>query len=242
MLSKTRGIVLHVLPYSDTSSILHVYTESFGRVSYLVARQSGRKTRVPHAFLLPLSVIEMEVEHLPTREIQRIREAKPCYLLTNIPAHPVKNVLALFLSEILFRVIRAKESDTRLFEYLYDSIRWLELAEEGVANFHLVFLIHLVRYLGVYPNAEAFRKGYFFDMMNGVFTDRRPTKHRHYLDTKESMILHRLLRMNYTNMAIYTFSRYDRSNIIRYILEYYRLHLSDFPEIKSLAVMQSLFD
>jgi DNA repair protein RecO (recombination protein O) len=241
MLSKTRGIVLHTVPYNDKYSIIHVYTEFFGRVSYLAARKRGRKTMTPHALFLPLSVIEMEVEHLNTREIQRIREMKACYPLTDIPAHPVKNMVALFLAEILYRAVRTKEPDSRLFEYLYESIRWLELTEQGVANFHLVFLIHLVRYLGVYPNVESYRTGYFFDMMNGEFIIQRP-EHRYHLDEAESLIFYRLLRMNYVNMAVYAFSRHDRLQIIHRILEYYQLHLSDFPEIKSLPILQSLFD
>jgi DNA repair protein RecO (recombination protein O) len=196
---------------------------------------------VSHALFLPLSVIEMEVEHLNSRDLQRIREAKTCFPLTSIPAHPVKNIIALFLSEILYRAIRTREPDARLFDYLYESIRWLELAEQGVANFHLVFLIRLVRYFGFYPNAESYQPGCFFDMLNGVFTGR-PPEHRHYLNEEDSIIFSRLLRMNYQNMAVYAFSRHERSNIIHRMLEYYRLHLSDFPEIKSLPVMQSLFD
>ncbi|MDR2765757.1 MAG: DNA repair protein RecO [Tannerella sp.] len=241
MLSKTRGIVLHAQPYNDNYSIVHVYTEFFGRVAYLVARRRKGKTMVPHALFLPLSVVEMEVEHLNTRDIQRIREMKACYPLTTIPTHPVKNIIVLFLAEILYRAVHTKEPDARLFEYLYESIRWLELSDEGVANFHLVFLIHLVHYLGVYPNVESYRPGGYFDMMNGIFTGV-PPEHRHYLDETESIVFYRLLRMNYANMAVYAFSRHERSRIICRILEYYRLHLPDFPEIKSFAILQSLFD
>jgi DNA repair protein RecO (recombination protein O) len=218
-----------------------MYTESFGRTSYWVARNRGRKTMVSRALFFPLSVLEMEVEHLNTRDMQRVREAKSCYSLTSIPANPVKNIIALFLAEILYRALRTKEPDARLFEYLYESIRWLELSEQGIANFHLVFLMELVRYLGVYPNAESYRVGCIFDLLNGVFTGQ-PPEHRHYLNEEESIIFFRLLRMNYKNMAVYSFSRHERTNIIHRILEYYRLHLSDFHEIKSVAIMQSLFD
>ena len=48
--------------------------------------------------------------------------------------------------------------------------------------------------------------------------------------------------ISFENMSLYSFSRQDRVGVINRIVEYYRLHLPDFPEIKSLSVMQSLFD
>ena len=241
MLCKTRGIVLHSIPYNDTYSIIYMYTEAFGRASYLVSRSRGKKSPVSKALFMPLSVVEMEVEHLNKRELHRIRETKVCFPLTDLFCNPVKNVLALFLAEILFRTVKETEPDSRLFEYLCDSIRLLELSEEGVANFHLVFLLRLLFYMGIYPNTESYTLGSYFDMLNGEFTNCIPM-HRHYLNREESAVFSRLLKISFENMSLYAFSRQDRVSVINRVLEYYRLHLPDFPEIKSLAVMQSLFD
>lgn len=241
MLCKTRGIVLHSIPYNDTYSIIYMYTEAFGRASYLVARSRGKKSTVSKALFMPLSVVEMEVEHLNKRDLHRIRETKLCYPLTEIFCNPVKNVLALFLSEVLFRVVKESEPDARLFDYLCESIQLLELADKGVANYHLVFLLHLLYYMGIYPNADSYVIGCYFDMLNGVFVDHIPM-HRHYLNREESAVFARLMKISFENMSLYAFSRQDRVNVINRILDYYRLHLPDFPEIKSLSVMQSLFD
>ena len=121
MLCKTRGIVLHAIPYNDKYSIIYMYTEAFGRTSYLVARSRGKKSPVSRALFMPLSVLEMEVEHLNKRDLHRIRETKLCYPLTEVFCNPVKNVLALFLAEVLFRVVKDTEPDQRLFDYLYES-------------------------------------------------------------------------------------------------------------------------
>lgn len=241
MLGKTRGIVLHSIPYNDKYSIVYMYTEAYGRVSYMVSRSRSKKSPVSKAFFIPLSVVEMEVEHLNKRDIHKIRESKLCYAQTELFCNPVKNVLALFLAEVLFRVVKDTEPDARLFEYLYKSIYLLEHQEEGLANFHLVFLLGLLHYLGVFPNTDTYIPGYYFDMLNGTFVDRVPM-HRHSLNREESAIFARLFRISYENMSLYSFSRQDRVNIIGRILEYYRLHLPEFPEIKSVSVMQTLFD
>jgi DNA repair protein RecO (recombination protein O) len=182
----------------------------------------------------------MEVEHQNKRDLHRIRETRQCYPLNRLFTDPVKNALALFIAEVLFRVVKDTEADTRLFDYLYRSIYLLELAEGGVANFHVVFLLHLLHYLGIFPNTDSYAEGYYFDMQNGVFADQPPL-HRHYLNREESQIFARLFKISYENMTLYTFSRHDRVNILTHILTYYRIHLPEIPEIKSLTILQALF-
>ena len=241
MLHKTKGIVLHNLSYNDKYIITNMYTEDFGRVAYLVSNTHGRKSKVPRALLLPLSILDMEVEHLNNRDLQRIKEAKRDFAATQLPCHPVKNAITLFLSEVLYRIIQEKEPNQPLFDYLCRSIKWLGIADEGIANFHLAFLLQLSAYIGIHPNGDSYKAGFFFDLINGVFSGS-PPEHNSYLNREEAVVFARLLKINYENMALYAFTRQERTAIIRYIIEYYRLHTSDFPEIKSLAVMQSLFD
>lgn len=241
MFCTTRGIVLHSIPYKDTSAIIYMYTEAFGRASYMVSRRRSKKSPLVKSLFIPLSVLDLEVEHLNKREIHRIKEARVCLPLQEILCDPIKNVLALFLSEFLFRVVKETEPDPRLFCFLYDSIQVLECADKGVANFHLVFLLRLLRYLGIFPNIENRRAGYYFDMLNSVFTVDQPV-HPHFLGKEDTEVFARLLKMSYENMSLYVFSRQERVRIIQKILEYYHLHLPDFAEIKSLAVLQSLFD
>ena len=241
MFCTTRGIVLHSIPYKDTSAIIYMYTEAFGRASYMVSRRRSKKSPLVKSLFIPLSVLDLEVEHLNKREIHRIKEARVCLPLQEILCDPIKNVLALFLSEFLFRVVKETEPDPRLFCFLYDSIQVLECADKGVANFHLVFLLRLLRYLGIFPNIENRRAGYYIDMLNSVFTVDQPA-HPHFLGKEDTEVFARLLKMSYENMSLYVFSRQERVRIIQKILEYYHLHLPDFAEIKSLAVLQSLFD
>lgn len=55
--------------------------------------------------------------------------------------------MALFLSEFLYRAIREEAENRPLFAYLQHSIIWLDECGDGFANFHLVFLMRLSRFL-----------------------------------------------------------------------------------------------
>lgn len=241
MLTKTRAIVLRVAPYNDKSSIIYMYTEAFGRCSYVMTWPRGRSCKIPRSLFMPLSLLEIEDTHFPKRDLHRLSEAHACFPMSRIALDPVRNALALFLAEVLYRVVRDREPDQRLFDYLMESIGLLESLDQGIANFHIVFLLGLPRYLGIFPNLNAYQPGVFFDLREGNFTDRLPA-HRDYLGPHESEIFYSLLRIRYENMALYAFSRQERVLILQKIIDYYRLHLPEFPEIKSLAVFQALFD
>ena len=218
-----------------------MYTEEFGRVAYWVANVRSKKNFLSRSLMQPLSMLDLEVVHLNNRDMQRIKEAKPNRVLTQLGSHPVKNAITLFLSEVLYRIIQEKEANHALFDFLWRSITWLEIADAGIANFHLAFLFQLSAYLGIRPSNKSFRENSYFDLLNGIFSETVPA-HSHFLSKNDSIVFERLLRMTYENMALYTFTRQERSAIVRHIIDYYRLHLSGFPEIKSLTIMQSLFE
>lgn len=240
MLYKTRGIVLHSIGYSDTYAITQILTEEFGRIPYLTARTKGKKSKVSKANFHALAVLDLEVEHLNLRDIQRIKESKPHISLTNLLFDPVKSSISLFLAEFISKVIKDIQPNPLLFNFICDSIRVLDLLDRGIANFHLVFIFRLSHFLGFYPDATGYVKGMFFDLQNGVFISYKPF-HPYFLNPDDSAVFALLLRMNYENMYNFRFSHAERVTVINKVLEYYRLHLADFPELKSLEVLQNVF-
>ncbi|MDR1344048.1 MAG: DNA repair protein RecO [Tannerellaceae bacterium] len=241
MLSKTQGIVIHAIPYSDTRYMVHIYTNTFGRISCLAKRGGGRKNTMPKVLFMPLSIINIEIERRNPGSVCRLQEVELACPLARLFADPVKNAIALFIAEILFRTLKETGPDAPLFRFLSHSIRLLEDTEAGIANFHLAFLLRLLLHLGISPDINSFRESYLFDMRNGIFVENPPL-HKHFLDKEESRIFAKLLRISYENMSLYTFSRHERVNILDKIITYYRLHMPETPEIKSLPILKSLFD
>ncbi|HEY6915145.1 MAG TPA: DNA repair protein RecO [Paludibacter sp.] len=237
---KTTGIVLHSIKHTDSSSIITVYTRQFGRVSYMIHGANKKKSLVRAALVQPLSLIDLDVFHTPGKDIQRIKDIRMEYQFTGIPFDPVKNSLALFISELLFRTLRQTEPDDSLFLFLDNSIQQLDCCETGIANFHLVFLLKLSRYLGFEPNRDEDDANYF-DLMNGVFLKNKPL-HIHYLLPDVSVDFNKVLLADYANMGNLAFTRARRVKLLESMIEYYRLHIPEFHGLHSLAVLQSLFE
>lgn len=242
MLQKTVGIVLHSLKYNDTSNIVDIYTEHTGRASFVVPVPRSRKAAVKSVLFQPLSIVEFEADFRPNTTLYKIKEAKSFYPFISLPYDPFKSAIALFLAEFLYRAVREETENRPLFAYLQHSIVWLDTCSDGYANFHLVFLMRLSRFLGLYPNLDDYSRGDYFDLLNACFTPLRPQIHSFYINPDEAGRLSQLMRMNYETMHLFAMNRTERARCLTIINDYYRLHLPDFPVLKSLAVLQELFD
>lgn len=224
-------------------SIVTVYSLEKGRESFVITFGKKRSTLLKPVFLQPFTVVDLEIEQGKKGNLGRIKEVHPAFPLLDLLFNPVKMMLASFLAELLYVTLHDTTSDSALFSFLENSVRILDLQDKGIANFHLVFVMELMRFLGYYPNISMKNVGeeFYFDMLNGQFVDRPPL-HSHYLSSQESRSFLLLQRMTYQNMSLFHFSRKERQMILNRVLEYYRMHLPAFREIRSLAVLQDLFD
>lgn len=241
-LQKVKGIVLHVIKYSDSSNIVDVYTEHSGRMSFLASATRSKRSAVKAVIFQPLSIIEFEVGARQGNRLCRIKEARACSPFSSLPYDAHKTAIALFLAEFLYRAVREETENRPLFAYLEHSIAWLDACNCGFSNFHLVFLMRLSRFLGLYPNLEDYSRGDYFDLMNACFTSVRPHTHAHYIKGEEAFSLTRLMRMNYDTMHIFGMSRTERARCLDIIGNYYKLHIPGFGELKSVEVLHELFD
>ncbi len=241
MLQKTQGIVLHSLKYKDTSIIVDIYTEVSGRASFLVPVSRSRKAAVKSVLFQPLSLVELEADFRPNTTIYKVKEAKSLYPFTSIPYDPYKSAIALFLSEFLYRALREEAENRPLFAYLQHSIVWLDECGSGFANFHLVFLMRLSRFLGcirIWKIITAVTISICKTLALLRYAAVAFRLHR----AGRGVTPDGLMRMNYETMHLFAMSRTERARCLAIMNEYYRLHLPDFPVLKSLEVLKELFD
>ena len=244
MLERTRGIVLHTLKYDDSQVIADIFTESRGSVAFLVRMPRSRKSKVRSVLLRPLSILELDFDFRPQHGLQRIREMRVETPYDSLPYHPVKCALALFLSEFLHHALRGEGGNALLFHYLAYGLRWLDEARGGgLANFHLVFLVRMLRFLGFWPNVDEVggvpSGACVFDLREGVLCRAVPS-HDDYLPPDEARLVPLFLRLDYGTMHRLKMSREQRRRALEVIIEYYRLHVPEIPELKSVAVLQDM--
>ena len=211
-------------------------------MSFIVNIPKTSHGRLKKQLFQPLSIIDVECDLRPHVQLHKLRDARMLYPYGTIPVDPVKLAVALFLAEFLYHALRGeRQADQPLFDYMTNSFRWLDTATTGIANFHLVFLIHLSRFLGIGLSREGLGEAPYFDLREGTFCDV-PPMHTDFLQPQEAARISTLLRMDFATMHLFRFTRAERNRCLEVMLTYYRLHVPDFPELKSLPVLQQLFD
>ena len=240
MLTKTQAIVLHALKYGETRMIVDMFTKAHGRLSFMVSIPKTSKARIKKQLFQPLTLLEVETDIRPKAQLQKMSDVRLASPFTTIPFHPHKLAITLFVAEFLYYALRSEQRNETLFDYITSSIQWLDSQTDRFANFHLVFLMRLSRFLGFYPNLDDYQAGDYFDLRESTFCSQPPL-HHDFLQPDEAAKLQLMMRMDYPTMHLVRLSHHERNRLLEVAITYYRLHLPSFPELKSLSVLQQLF-
>ncbi len=239
MLFKTRGIVFHQIKYSESSVIAKIYTELFGIQSYLIKGVRNKKSKIKSALLQHLSIVDLVVYHKEKSNIQYIKEIRSEYQFTSIPFDIRKSSIAVFINEILYKSIHEEEANQNLFDYLLNSIKLLDMITKRFVDFHLLFTIGLTKYLGFFPRRNFSDKKTVFNLQEGFFQNAIPN-HSNYLKKPISEIFYNLLNTQIEDVDSVKISNSQRNELLNKIIEYYRLHLPAFKDIKSPDILQEV--
>ena len=217
-----------------------MFTREVGRLSFIVPLPKTPKSRMKKQYFQPMTLLEIECDVRQRVQLQKLKDVRLLSAYTSVPFSPEKLALSLFTAEFLYHALRSEQCNEPLFAYVCDAMRWLDAVETGFANFHLTFLMRLSRFLGFYPNLDDYVDGCVFDLRAATFSLQVPT-HRDFLQPDDTQRIHTLMRMDFPTMRLYRLSRHDRNRIVDVLLYYYRLHIPQFPELKSLSVLQELW-
>lgn len=276
MLTKTEAIVLHNIKYGETKIIVDMFTRQLGRLSFAVTLSRSQRGAMKKQYFQPLSMLTITFDYRPQQQLQKLSEVAILHPLSTMLYEPSKLSISLFLSEFLYHALKGEQENEPLFDYVTTALQWLDERDKGFVNFHLVFLMHLSRFLGfdyrggdyrlqrgdyrlqredyrlqtedyrlktteLRLQTEDFRQNEFFDLRAAVFCSAPPV-HRDFLGSEETAMLRLMMRMDYHNMHLFRMTHQQRNRCVEVALQFYRLHLPDFPDLRALDVLRDLWE
>lgn len=221
MLYKTRAIVLNHIKYGDSSLIVRVLTEKLGRQSFLVHGVRKKKNKINPYLFEPLSILKVDLYYKQNRDLHTLKDVKPEVILHQLHFDIRRSTIAIFLSEIIHRSLQEVESNANLFDYLFNAIQILDVIDKGIENYHIIFLLHFSKFLGIYPKN------------NTELVQYNTTEAVQLID----LIDHPLSEIDQLNIT-----PKNREKLIDQLIAYYQNHLEGMGNIKSLPVLRTIFE
>lgn len=232
MLVKSPGIVLHTLKYSETSIVSRIFTRELGLQSYMVNGVRGAKGNKA-ALFRPGNILELvsyfKREH---KGLQRLKEYNFGIIYQELPFHIIKSSLALFIIEILNKVLSEEDPNPDLYDFIEGSFIGLDTTNVDLGTFHLRFLGMLSMQMGFHPGGIFDAARPYFDLKEGLSCAHAPV-HTFYLMPRQAAFF-------FNSHLDSPLDINERRSLLEKILFYYSLHIDHFGEIRSLAILRDV--
>ncbi|PID94915.1 MAG: DNA repair protein RecO [Bacteroidales bacterium] len=234
MILSTKAIVLHSIPYSDSKTIVTLYTKEEGLMSamYRIGKKSTKKSLIE-----PSSLVSVVLKK-SKGTLLYINDIATYFVFRNIYLDAEKRLVALFMAEAVYRTTKAQYRDTQLYDFLEQSIQQLDALTLSPINFAIAFLIEYGRHLGIYPNMDTYSVKTYFDMQNGVFVETANDKNT--LSVEQSSCFASVLNSDTDTILQQNYNIDEVNMIFDMIIEFLELHLPEFRFIKSLDIIRQV--
>ena len=215
MTKNTELIVLHTTKFGENSLVVHTLSKDYGRRSFLV-RGAGKKTM---ALYLPLNILEADIIESSKSNLYTARNVVTRHPLLGIRNDVFKNSMTMFMSEVLYRVVKEGTHEDGLYGWCEKTILLLDAIESDFSNYHIRFLLELTIALGFSPASG----------------DLRPFVGEHY------PILEKFMQIPLAESMLIPLNGTIRNEIAEEILRYIEYHTDSTLNVNSLKVLRELF-
>ena len=215
MTVNTELIVLHTTKFGENSIVVHTLSREYGRRSFLV-RGAGKRLM---SLFLPLNILEAAVQESTKSTLFTARNLTARHPLLGIRSNVFKNSMTMFMSEVLYRVIKEGAAEQGLYEWCERNILLLDAVQNDFSNFHLRFLLELTVALGFSPESRD---------LQPFVGDQYPT-------------VERFMQTSFAESMLIPLNGSVRNEIAEEILRYIEFHTESSVNINSLKVLRDLY-
>ncbi len=239
MIEKTKGIVLKVVKYRESSAIVEILTENLGLKSYIINGIYAKKPKFPPSMIQPGSVLDMVVYNRENKNINRVKELKASW-------HPGNSLQSLqhmavksFIIEFVQKIMRYEESNSSFYGELENTLFFIEHKNQTVTNVPIYFLSRMVELLGLSFDLEEWPSGHSLDLRTG---ERVSSNWNHPMLIKENLIqyFYALQKLDLTRLEELQIQSAERSEIFKYFLNYLSFHINNFPHLYTPEIYKQL--
>lgn len=238
-LFKSIGIVFRSTKYSESSLILDVFTREKGLRSFIVSGVRSSKAKNKASLYQHLNILDL-VAYDKDDKLARIKECKIEHYYKKLSYDVVRSSIGLFILEVCKNAIREREENIELFDFIHSRLVLLDSDEPlNLGLISIKFMLELTQYIGFMPMNNFHFDNPYFDQYNGKFI---PMESEKYISSKDvSAAISMIDHMAVEGLTVLSYPKELRNQIIDDLVVYYRLHIEQFKELKTLEVLRTIF-
>jgi DNA repair protein RecO (recombination protein O) len=181
--------------------------------------------------------VELCYERRNGQGMANLKEIVPTNSSEIINANIYTSAIAMFMAEVAQNVLHEEEKDLPLFELLSDWIQRLNGTDKQ-GDIPLLYLFSLSSSLGFSPDLES--KGAYFDLREGIFHGITPP-HDDYIQGDECQYLRSFLEFE-ADLGPRPRSSNPKSKgmLLEHMLQYFKIHVQGFRDIKSHKILAQI--
>jgi len=240
-LIKNSGLILRTVKYGDSSLIADIFTETHGLKSFIL--QGARKSKSPYApaSLQIMAQVQLDYYDNQNGNLHRVKELKLERFWEKIPLDYPRRAIGLFLCEITFLSLHKFQSDAELYLLLSESLDFLD-SSDVYLDLHLWYLIQLAHHQGIgigeYQSLDTEDVQLNESAIASIYSQKLLSEKRKFIFEKIiSLGAVKLIDIN--NLV---FNTTERKMILQELIQYFMLHNDRFERLKSINVLQDVFN
>jgi len=232
------AIVLSKIRYKDNDAIVKLFTKEYGVISFIVKIGSRlKKSKSRLVYFQELTILEIQFNYNSKKELQYIRDINLKYNYISCHSDIKKGSIIIFLSEVLSNILFHQKKDVALYNYIEESLIWYD-SNKGNPYFHLIFLVQLTKFLGFYPD-EINNNFKYFNLEEGCYELAKTSKYS--ISNADLKLFNQILGTKFDGNPL-TLNTKELMNVLNIILTYYKLHTNNFKYIKSMEIINTIFN
>ncbi len=242
MIIATKGIVLRVIKYGDSSIICNIFTELVGLQTYLVKGvRSGKKQSQKGNILRPGNILDLQVYHQNEKNLQYIKEYRLDYFFETIGDNVIKNTLLLYAVEVLSNLVQTADAQEELFDFATNFLHKMDQARaDQLGNMPVFFLKEAAKKMGYAIDDNYSSSNCYLNTYEGCFQPR-PGEALPVFDRELSYNCYLLIKeTTFENIISIKVPAADRLAILEGYLHFVQWHDKSFKALKSLPVLQAI--
>lgn len=154
MLLSSKGLVLKVFPYSNTSVICNIFTDDYGKLTFII--KGIRKPKKPLLSILqPFNLVELQYYYKESRGIQLIKEADIIISFENLRNNYSTIIIGSMILNIINKIFEKEYANEVIFRLIYKTLNKLSEFNHTNKIYFLFFIFHLNKQLGFMPEIDT---------------------------------------------------------------------------------------